>query len=207
MKWLTKILYVILLIAVCLGVFYVTKSSDEPKGEIIKDGYMEKTVTLTGEILKSSLNNLGVLETAEYHYSHVETYDSDRIVLGVIVPLTNSKFVYSYDGVITAGIDFAGIEIEQTDKVITVKLPKAEIRSSEIDEDSFKLYDEKNNIFNPIGVKDVNDSFADMKKYEENAAIEKGLLDWADKNAKVLIENFLKNAFDIKEYEIKFADN
>ncbi|MGN0183244.1 MAG: DUF4230 domain-containing protein [Candidatus Ornithomonoglobus sp.] len=207
MQWLKKTLYVVVLIAVCVGVFHITKSYYAPKSYIVKDGAVEKTVKLSGKNLKFSLNNLGVLETAEYHYTHVETYDSDRIVMGFTVPLTNSKFVYSYDGVITAGIDFADIDVEKSENVIIVKLPKAEIQSSEIDEDSFKLYDEQNNIFNPIGVKDVNGSFANMKKYEENAAVEKGLFDWANNNAKVLIENFLKNAYYIEGYEIKFADN
>lgn len=207
MKWFKQTLYAVALIVVCLIVFCVTKNYYAPKGEIVKNGAVEKTATLNGKTLEFYLKNLGVLETAEYHYSHVETYDSNRNILGFTVPLTNSKFVYSYDGVITAGIDFARIDIEKNNKLITVKLPKAEIRSSEIEEDSFKLYDEKNNIFNPISVKDVNDSFADMKKHEEKTAIEKGLLEWANKNAKVVIENFFKNAFEIEEYEIKFADN
>lgn len=205
MKYLKKYLLIVALLMICSLVFFMTKNYYAPTGNIIKDGAVEKRVNLSGKTLKYSLNNLGILETAEYHYTHVETYDSSRTINGFAVPFTNAKFVYSYDGVISAGLDFSQIDVEKKENVITIKLPKAEIRSSEIDEDSFKLYDETNNIFNPIGVKDVNDSFADMKKSEENAAVEKGLLLWADDNAKVLVESFLKNAFDVSEYEIKFA--
>lgn len=72
-----------------------------------------------------------------------------------------------------------------------------------MDQDSFQLYDEKNNIFNPISVTDVADSFANLKNTEEQKAIEKGLLDKAKENAILLVENFMRGSYDVGGYEIQ----
>jgi hypothetical protein len=104
-----------------------------------------------------------------------------------------------------AGIDFTKIQIDKNDikKIITVTLPDVEIISSDVDQNSFQLYDEKNNIFNPISVTDVTDSFTDLKNSEEKNAIEKGLFDRASANAILLVENFMHGSYDIEDYEIQ----
>lgn len=85
-------------------------------------------------------------------------------------------------------------------------MPQAEIHSSELDLNSFKMLDEERNIFNPITVEEVKNSFNNIKDFEEKKAKERGLLQKANSNAKALIENFLKSAVKDKEYEIKFED-
>lgn len=82
-----------------------------------------------------------------------------------------------------------------------MKLPEVEITSAEIDNDSFKLLDESNNIFNPISVNDLNDAQKELKKEMKERAIEKGVLDLAKNNAEELITEMLKSpigAYDIK---------
>ena len=78
-------------------------------------------------------------------------------------------------------------------KTITVKLPETKITSSEIDPDSYKLYSVTNNILNPISPDDFALSLSDLIHAEEERAIEKGLLQKAQKNAEVLIRNFVKS--------------
>jgi hypothetical protein len=170
---------------------------------------VEKEVTISGETIKYNISNIGKLSTAEYSYTHVEQVDETRKINGFKIPLTKSSFIYSYDGKITAGIDFTEVQVDKNDttKEITVTLPDVEIISSDVDEDSFELYDEKNNIFNPISVTDVIDSLADLKTSEEEKAISRGLLDDAKSNAINLVENFLQASCNVQDYKINIIFN
>lgn len=215
-KVLIKIVVNILIIVLvgCVG-FFVAKNhygkKEELLVELIKEVevpvevIVEKEVVISGETIRSSMVNIGKLCTAEYNFTHVERFDSSREINGYTIPFTTSTFIYSYDGTITAGIDFTEIQIDKNDdkKEITVTLPEADIISSEVDQDSFKLYDEKNNIFNPISVADVAHSFSDLKNSEEKKAVEEGLLDKAKENALVLVENFIRGSYNIGDYKIE----
>ena len=201
-----------LLFVVLLGcVFFATKqhySKQEPievikKIPIVKT--IEKDIQISGETIRASMSNIGELCTAEYSYTHVERVDSSRKIKDFEIPFTKSTFIYSYDGVVKAGIDFTEIQINKNEmeKTITVTLPNVYTIGSNIDHDSFQLYDEKNNIFNPISVTDVTDSIADLEDSEEKKAIEKGLYDRAKESAKLLVENFMHGSYDVEDYEIE----
>lgn len=197
----------------CVG-FFVAKYHYDKKERVIElikeveipvEIVVEKEVVISGETIRASMVNIGKLCTAEYNFTHVERFDSSREINGYKIPFTTTTFIYSYDGTITAGIDFTKIQIDKNDikKEITVTLPEAEIISSDVDQDSFKLYDEKNNIFNPISVADVAESFSDLKNSEEKKAVEEGLLDKAKENALVLVENFIRGSYNIGDYKIE----
>lgn len=202
----------LVIVLLCCGVFFGTKyyySRHAKTIEVVKEvpveKIIEKEVQISGETIRYSMANIGKLCTAEYSYTHVERVNSSREIIGFKIPFTSATFIYSYDGTIMAGIDFAKILINKNDieKIITVTLPDVEIISSDVDQDSFTLYDEKNNIFNPISVTDVTDSFSNLKNEEEKKAIEKGLLDKARANAVVLVENFMRGSYDIGDYKIE----
>lgn len=165
----------------------------------------EKEIEISGETIRFGLSRIGKLSTAEYQYTHVEQFESVREIQGFKLPFTSSKFIYSYDGTITAGIDFTRIQVDKNDKTrrITVMLPEAEILSSAVDQDSFQLYDEKNNIFNPIRVADVSTSLARLKTSEEQKAVENGLLTTAMTNAVALVKNFMHATWPLDDYRIE----
>lgn len=206
------IISIFVVVLLCCGIFFGTKfyySRQVNTVEIIREvpveKIVEKEVQISGETIRISMANIGKLCTAEYNYTHIEKVDSSKEIKGYTIPFTTSMFIYSYDGIIMAGIDFTKIQIDKNDeeKVITVTLPNVEIISSDVDQDSFTLYDEKNNIFNPISVTDVADSFADLKNSEEEKAIEKGLFDRARESAVTLVENFMRGSYDVEDYEIE----
>jgi hypothetical protein len=198
MKKLRAVAAVVLL---CFAVFFCTRFY---YSRHVKTVEYSKETEITGETIRSKMSNIGKLSTAEYSYTHLERVDSSRQINGFNIPLTKTTFIYSYDGIIRAGVDFTQIKVEKDDdnKVITVTLPEVEIISSDVDQDSFQLYDEKNNIFNPINVTDITDSFADLKNTEEEKAVNDGLLDKAKTNAVTLIENFMRGSFDVEDYDI-----
>ncbi|MCH5255434.1 MAG: DUF4230 domain-containing protein [Lachnospiraceae bacterium] len=212
-KLLYKIIGILVIVCICFAIFLGTKyyySKQIKTVEVIKEvektveKVVEKEIQISGETMRSNLANIGKLCTAEYGYTHVEQFDSSRKINDFKIPFTTSSFIYSYDGTIMAGIDFTKIQVvkNDTNKVITVTLPDVEIISSSIDQDSFQLYDETNNIFNPIHVTDVTDSLANLQKSEEEKAIAEGLLDKARANASLLVENFMHSSYDIGEYEV-----
>ena len=210
MKTLKRIILILLVLALCAGSFFVAKKyyggqKETVVQEVEKIVEVQKEITVSGQTIQSGINDIGVLCTAEYYFEHVENYkDQLQTQGGHNIPFTSASFIYSYDGKITAGIDFTGVVVIKDDntKTVTISVPKAQIISSEIDEDSFKLYDERNNLFNPISVSDVAFSFADLIKSEEQKAIDSGLLERAQDNADSIIRNFIGSTYSLQDYTI-----
>lgn len=163
-----------------------------------------KDITLTGETIQSGLRDIGKLCTAEYYFTHVETFESQIDLFGLKIPGTKSSYVYSYDGKILAGVDFTKITVDKDDrsKTILISFPKAEIISTDIDQDSFTLYGEKKGLFNPFEVEDFALSQSDMVRIEEERALNDGLLKRAEENAEQILSNFLVGTFDLERYTI-----
>ena len=121
------------------------------------------------------------------------------------IPFTKKSFIIKWSGTIKAGINLEDVktEINERDKKITVYIPKSEILSHTHDPNGFEILDESNNIFNPIEVDDVNTFTVDNDRFTEQKAIDKGLLEKADANAKAIIENnLLSNAIVSENYEL-----
>ena len=163
-----------------------------------------KDITLSGETIQSGIRDIGKLCTAEYSFTHVETFESQIDLFGLKIPGTKSSYVYSYDGTILAGVDFTKITVEKDDdkKTIQIYFPKAEIISTEIDQDSFTLYGEKKGLFNPFEVEDFALSQSDMIRIEESRALDNGILNRAEENAEQILSNFLTGMFDLERYDI-----
>lgn len=203
---------VCVLVVVGIGAYVLGRTT--PHGTVQAEneeeqGIVTESIEISGETIRAGMRDIGELATEEYWFTQVQTFDSTKSAqlfnITFDIPLTHTRFIYSYDGVIKAGIDFTQAEVEKDDlkRLITVKLPKAYILSSEIDYDSFELYDEQNSIFNPISVKDVSDTNREMLRAAEKDAIAKGVLNRADKNAEELVKNFLRGGYDVLQYAIK----
>ena len=209
-----KIALAVLLAFVVVGVGAFLLGRSAQRGAVLSEeesgsGVVTEHEEISGETIRSGMTDIGELATEEYWFTQVQTYDSSKSAqifdLSFDLPLTRNKFVYSYDGVIKAGVDFAAasVEVDNALRRVTVTLPKARILSSEIDYDSFELYDEQKSIFNPLSVRDVNKSDSELLRSAEKDAIAKGVLTRADENAETLVVNFLRGAFEVRSYAIK----
>lgn len=163
-------------------------------------------LAVNSKTVNLGLKDIGELATQAGYFTSVQVIKGSRQLLGYDIPLTQNKFVFSYDGIIKAGLDFGAIELNVDDvsHQITVSLPEVRILSIEIDESSFESFDETNNIFNPLGLGDVNVSLIELKDETRENAISNGLLENARSNAEILIRGFLAGTFDLKEYSIIF---
>lgn len=170
--------------------------------------FVEIEKQITAEVIQDGLKDMGVLITEEYYFTEVVSFSSVKNLFKteIALPFTESSYLASYDGVVTAGIDFTQIEIAKDDSLglITVTLPKAGVQNVDIDPESFILYSEKEGLGNPFSINDFNMSLIDLENKAESKAIERGLLTRADENAKSVISNFIGSITDASKYKIEF---
>ncbi len=152
------------------------------------------------------LKEIGELATQAGYYTNVEIIEDSKKLWKITLPFTSSKYIFSYDGIIKAGVDFEDIEwsVNDVTKKITIKLPEMKILSNEIDTNSLYVYDESRSIFSPLTVSDINDSLIALKAESEEKAIGNGILEEAEANAKILIQGFLDGSYP--DYEIVYND-
>ncbi len=154
------------------------------------------------------LKDIGMLITQEGYYTNVQCITDKRELWGVTIPFTTSKYIYSYSGKVTAGLDFSQIEIvtDEKSKTVTVKLPAVTLYDINIDNDTLKIYDESQSIFTPLSVKDLNDAQIAIKEEVRVTAVEQGILQSATKNAETLITGILSAAIDSEQYTIVYEE-
>lgn len=150
--------------------------------------------------------NIGELATQSAYCTEVNVTEASRELFGVTIPFTQSKYIYSYDVVIKAGLDFREIEWSEDGGTIDVKLPAPEVLSCEVDMDSFKLYHESESIFRQISLEENNQAMATLVEAAKENAIANGLLENARSNAETILKGFFANQYDMDEYEIRFTD-
>ena len=144
---------------------------------------------------KVGFEDIGELATQSAHCTEVNVTEAARELFGLEIPFTESKYIYSYDIVIKAGFNFEEIEWEENGNTIEVSLPEAEILSSEIDLDSFKIYHEDESIFREITMTENNEALSSMKQRAEEDAVNNGLLENASSNAKTILTGFSVSLF------------
>ena len=155
---------------------------------------------------KIGFEDIGEFATQAAYCTEVNVTEGSRDLFGITIPFTQSKYIYSYDVTIKAGFDFGEIEWELNDHTIEVRLPQAEVLSTEIDLDSLEVYHEEESIFRPITLTENNEALQSLQESAEQNAVENGLLENARSNAETILTGFFGNVYDMDEYEIVFKD-
>lgn len=162
---------------------------------------------VSAETVQEGLREMGVLLTGEYYFTEVVSFTSVKKLLKseITLPFTESAYLASYDGTVTAGIDFSAVTVEKNEemKIITVHIPASTIQSVDIDPESFELYSEKTGLGNPISAADFNQSLVELEATAREKAISRGLLKQADDTARTVIQNFVKGVTDSAEYMVR----
>jgi len=214
-------LIVLLLAAVVLVVWYVGQSkapeappevTPRPAREVrVVERPVEKLIEVEKKIsieeVSAGLNDMGTLLTAEYDFTDVISYSSTKKLFSIELGITESSYIVSYDGVVTAGVDFKGIALRQ-DKdagIITVTLPPAQIMNVDIDPESFQLHSEKTGLGNPLSVADFNSSIVELEQSAREKATERGILEKAGENARLIVRSFIAELVD-PAWTIRFEE-
>lgn len=161
-------------------------------------------ISTSSETIRDGLADMGILITQEYYFTQVETYTKEKNIF-IIIP-SSSGFMYSYDGAVQAGVDFAGIGVETDEdrKIVKVDLPPSEIQNVTIDRDTFKIYSEKESIWNPLKLEDYNISLAEFEEAAKEKAIQSGILERSDQQARKLVSEFIVSLPGTSGYAVEF---
>lgn len=192
------IIAVIIIILLCAVLVYTRK---EAKSNYVSD---EK-------ITEIGFENIGELATQSVTTTTVRVETKDLKLFNVSIPLTQSKYIYTYNTTIKAGINFSDVkwqlgDTDDTSHNIYVNIPEVKTLSADIDLDSFKVLHEENNIFSPITLTEHNDSLIQLRENALSDAINSGLYDRALDNAKTILTSFISQVYPSNEYSIIFSE-
>ena len=179
------IIAVIIIILLCAVLVYTRK---EAKSNYVSD---EK-------ITEIGFENIGELATQSVTTTTVRVETKDLKLFNVSIPLTQSKYIYTYNTTIKAGINFSDVkwqlgDTDDTSHNIYVDIPEVKTLSADIDLDSFKVLHEENNIFSPITLTEHNDSLIQLRENALSDAINSGLYDRALDNA--ILTSFISQVY------------
>ena len=186
---------------------------------IIREKEVEKIVeverTVTAAMLQEGLRDVGQLITQEYYFTEVISYstmlsldlDLKLFQINEPLPVTESSFLASFDGVVTAGVDFTRVSVDkdEEERTVTVKLPAPEIFHVDVDPDSFQLYDEKKGLGTRISVEDYNNALIQLENTAADKAVARGILENAEKNAQTVVRNFILSVLGGENYTVVFT--
>ncbi|MCR5576044.1 MAG: DUF4230 domain-containing protein [Oscillospiraceae bacterium] len=176
---------------------------------VIREKEVEKIVEtekrITSDVIQDGLREMGFLLTEEYYFTEVVSFSSIKKFL-IEWKFTESSFLASYDGVVSAGIDCSRITVEKDDekKEIVIGIPEAQARPADIDPNSLIVYSEKEGTGNHISIQDYNNSLIELENAAEEKAVERGVLDRANANAEKMIRSFVGSLVDLSEYSLTF---
>lgn len=200
-----------ILIALVLCIDYgISRNSEKSESTQTATTIAEKEkkdkvyISVSTETIQDGLANMGVLMTQEYYFTQLERYTKEKTFLKFIT--TSSEFLYSYDGYVMAGVDFEKIRIEKDEdqKTITISMPKSEIIAVAIDKDTFKIYSEKESLWNPLKLEDYNISLVEFENAAKEKALAGGILERSDEQARNLVREFIISLPNTSEYTIEF---
>ena len=84
-----------------------------------------RSVLVSGnKLTRLGFEDIGELATQAAYCTEVNVTEGARELFGLTIPFTQSKYVYSYDVVIKAGLDFGEIDWTVGEDTITVRLPE-----------------------------------------------------------------------------------
>lgn len=201
----------ILVLVLCLD-FKIRRDAERNEAAMTATTIKEKekkdkvVISVSTDTIQDGLANMGVLVTQEYYFTQVEKYTKEKTFLKFIT--SSSEFMYSYDGAVMAGVDFEKIKIKTDEdrKIITVDMPDSEIQAVTIDKDTFKIYSEKDSLWNPLKLEDYNISLVEFEDAAKEKAIASGILGRSDEQALNLVREFISSLPNTGEYTISFAD-
>lgn len=157
---------------------------------------------ITGDLLASRLRSVQELVTVSYYYTNMGRFENQVDFYGWKVPFTTKSFIVSYDGVIKAGVDLEQLQVSIGGGEVTVTLPESRIISHEIPEDSLAVFDESDNLFNHITIEDYTAFTRDQKSAMEQRAVDGGLLDRANQEARTAVDSLLRIMPGLEEYTL-----
>ena len=192
------------LVILIFGMGIGAKAFSNPKDKSLP---LEKEVKVDSITLKELLLPASDLVSTKYTYTDVGIYENSKKAFGVKIPLTTDKVIFTYSGIVSAGINLSDVtfDINDLSKSITITIPPPQFMSHEMDESSFKFYDAKNSIFTETKLEDYTALMGELKSQKEEQLKNDGeFFPSVSENAKNVITDLLKIAESTSDYKINF---
>ncbi|MSU01519.1 DUF4230 domain-containing protein [Tissierella pigra] len=165
---------------------------------------VQRKTNLLSNKVEEQVTKLMELSTVKYSYTNVVEYEDKMQLSGINLPFTNKRFILKYSGYIKAGINLDTIEVKVKDKnSVEIIMENAEIFENVIPEEEVYFFDEKESIFNKLSFKDLYVVLIEEKDKMEKEAVDKGLLNDAEKNGSEILK-YLLEGMGFKNITIRF---
>lgn len=171
--------------------------------------FIREQYILDAKEVTSKISAISELATVEYSYTNVGVVDNSKKIkwIDAKAPFTEKKAVIAMDGKIKAGVDFSKITIQpdHNKKIVVVSMPHSKILSNELDETTLKTIADQSTIFNKFTQEDHNNLRKQIKEKGRENAINSGVLEQAELNAKYEIKDMINDIQKGKgDYEVQF---
>lgn len=219
-KILIFLLVVVLIAAGAFGGIYIKDNflpSEEviviPTPEVTPESILSEVIqeeqTVSMDEVQQILKPASELITAKYYYTEASTYENyQKLFKKYKLPFTTDKTVFTYDGVISVGIELSEIEIDidNESKTISIVLPPIEEKHNEIFHDSFDVPYEQDSPFTKTDMKNLTDLIDALKKAKVKEVMnDKDFIAYAKNSTVDVLEAFLKASSLTSEYELSFS--
>ena len=147
--------------------------------------------TSSTEVLEQRLKDLRQLKTVSQLYRSVIFIDEKKFLLGT------KQVLFALEYEVTAGVDFSkGFELRRMpDQTISVRMPPAEIFSSDADETSIReMILREQPFFNPVRMGDYIPQVIAQGEANRASAVDGGILALAEANARIAVARILQLA-------------
>lgn len=159
---------------------------------------------LSTSVVFSRIMNQNELVSVSQDYSIVDKASNTSTFFDLFdLPFTENSFWYRYTGTIKAGVNLKDAGFSQEGAVIKVALDQPYIISNTPDMDKSGVLEERDNIFNPIHIEDVDEFQRLCIEMSQAEVVDNGLMDEARKNAEQDIRDMFNAAFG-EEYTVEF---
>lgn len=162
---------------------------------------------ITSITLEEILKPASEVVSMKYCYTDADFYEQSKQAFGIKVPFTTDKVVFTYTGIISAGIEMSEIEydVNSVSKVIKVTLPEPKILSHQMNEKDFKFFDVKNSVFTETNLEDYASLMDTLKESKETKLKEdETFMKAVTENAQTVINDFFSISELTKGYTIEF---
>lgn len=186
---IVKIIIACLAVGVIIAIIFIVRGCasniGDGVGEFIDDKIIgsEGKVTTVSETEIKEVLEISELQTADYIYNSVVPVQLDD---------NNIAYYISYEGTITAGIDFSqiSVEVDEDNKVIKVLVPTAAVQNTSVNAGTMQ-YIFVDDDYNEGSV--TNTAYKKCKDdLAEKAAAATDLLEQATDNARAVVEALLE---------------
>lgn len=159
----------------------------------------------------SSIKSVCELSTLKCYYHNVATYEKNAHGLLKVFGSGYKKIWIEYSGIVNLGIDINKVDISEpdTNNVITIKIPDAEVQSTSLDKSTLSEPLTDKGVFTKITTEEKTEALSSAQQnMKETAQKDTSLLAQAKEHAKLILQGYINNLGEEfnDEYSIKWVD-